>query len=54
MAAEGLTTPAIAQALFVTTKTVETHLGHAYQSSTSTLVTSLASTALTFSKRKRR
>ena len=31
MAAEGLTTPAIAQALFVTTKTVETHLGHAYQ-----------------------
>jgi DNA-binding CsgD family transcriptional regulator len=31
MAAEGLSTPAIAQALFVTPKTVETHLGHAYQ-----------------------
>jgi len=31
MAAEGQTTPAIAQALFITPKTVETHLGHAYQ-----------------------
>jgi DNA-binding CsgD family transcriptional regulator len=31
MAAEGRTTPAIAQALFITPKTVETHLGHAYQ-----------------------
>jgi DNA-binding CsgD family transcriptional regulator len=31
MAAEGRTTPEIAQALFVTTKTVETHLGHTYQ-----------------------
>jgi DNA-binding CsgD family transcriptional regulator len=31
MAAEGKSTPAIAQALFVTPKTVETHLGHAYQ-----------------------
>jgi DNA-binding CsgD family transcriptional regulator len=31
MAAQGLTTPEIAQALFVTTKTVETHLGHTYQ-----------------------
>jgi DNA-binding CsgD family transcriptional regulator len=30
MAAEGQSTPAIAQALFVTPKTVETHLGHAY------------------------
>ena len=31
MAAEGQTTPEIAHALFVTPKTVETHLGHAYQ-----------------------
>ena len=31
MAAQGLTTPEIANALFVTPKTVETHLGHAYQ-----------------------
>jgi DNA-binding CsgD family transcriptional regulator len=31
MAADGQSTPAIAQALFVTPKTVETHLGHAYQ-----------------------
>lgn len=31
MAAEGQPTPAIAQALFITPKTVETHLGHAYQ-----------------------
>jgi DNA-binding CsgD family transcriptional regulator len=31
MAAEGLTNKQIAQALFVTVKTVETHLGHAYQ-----------------------
>jgi len=31
MAAQGHSTPQIAQALFVTTKTVETHLGHAYQ-----------------------
>jgi ATP/maltotriose-dependent transcriptional regulator MalT len=31
MAAEGLANREIAQALFVTVKTVETHLGHAYQ-----------------------
>jgi DNA-binding CsgD family transcriptional regulator len=31
MAAEGQTNSEIAQALFVTTKTVDTHLGHAYQ-----------------------
>jgi DNA-binding CsgD family transcriptional regulator len=31
MAAQGLSTPEIAQALFVTPKTVETHLGHVYQ-----------------------
>ena len=30
MAAEGLSNPQIAQALFVSLKTVETHLGHAY------------------------
>jgi DNA-binding CsgD family transcriptional regulator len=30
MAAEGLTSQEIAQALFVTTKTVDSHLGHAY------------------------
>jgi DNA-binding CsgD family transcriptional regulator len=30
MAAEGVSNPAIAQALFVTRKTVETHLGHVY------------------------
>ncbi len=30
LAAEGLTNRQIAQALFVTTKTVETHLGHVY------------------------
>jgi DNA-binding CsgD family transcriptional regulator len=30
LAAEGLTNRQIAQALFVTTKTVEMHLGHAY------------------------
>lgn len=30
MAAEGMSNPEIAQALFVTRKTVETHLGHAY------------------------
>ncbi len=30
MAAEGMSNPAIAQALFVTRKTVETHLGHVY------------------------
>ena len=31
MAAAGQTTPEIAHALFVTTKTIETHLGHTYQ-----------------------
>jgi DNA-binding CsgD family transcriptional regulator len=31
MAAEGRSTPEIAQALFITPKTVETHLGHTYQ-----------------------
>jgi ATP/maltotriose-dependent transcriptional regulator MalT len=31
LASEGLTNAQIAQALFVTTKTVETHLGHVYQ-----------------------
>ncbi len=31
MAAEGRSTPEIAQALFVTPKTIETHLGHAYR-----------------------
>jgi DNA-binding CsgD family transcriptional regulator len=31
MAAEGMSNPEIAQALFVTRKTVETHLGHAYR-----------------------
>jgi DNA-binding CsgD family transcriptional regulator len=31
MAAEGRSTPEIAEALFVTIKTIETHLGHAYQ-----------------------
>jgi DNA-binding NarL/FixJ family response regulator len=31
MAAQGLTNREIAQALFVTTKTVETHLRHAFQ-----------------------
>jgi DNA-binding CsgD family transcriptional regulator len=31
MAADGLSNPQIAQALFVSLKTVETHLGHAYQ-----------------------
>lgn len=30
MASEGMSNPAIAQALFVTRKTVETHLGHVY------------------------
>ncbi len=31
MAAEGMENKEIAQALFVTAKTVETHLGHVYQ-----------------------
>jgi DNA-binding CsgD family transcriptional regulator len=31
LAAEGHGNPEIAQALFVTRKTVETHLGHVYQ-----------------------
>jgi DNA-binding NarL/FixJ family response regulator len=31
MAAEGQSTPEIAQALFVTPKTIETHLSHTYQ-----------------------
>jgi DNA-binding NarL/FixJ family response regulator len=31
MAAQGQTNPEIAQALFVTTNTIETHLSHAYQ-----------------------
>jgi DNA-binding CsgD family transcriptional regulator len=31
MAAEGLSNPEIAQSLFVTIKTVEMHLGHAYR-----------------------
>jgi DNA-binding NarL/FixJ family response regulator len=31
MAAEGMTNRQIAQALFVTTKTIETHLRHAFQ-----------------------
>jgi DNA-binding NarL/FixJ family response regulator len=31
LAAEGLTNPQIAQALFVTSKTIETHLAHAYR-----------------------
>ena len=31
MAAEGMSNPQIAQALFVTRKTVETHLSHAYR-----------------------
>ena len=31
MAAQGHSTPEIAQALFVTPKTIETHLSHTYQ-----------------------
>jgi DNA-binding CsgD family transcriptional regulator len=31
LAAEGLSNPEIAQALYVTRKTVETHLGHVYR-----------------------
>ena len=31
LAAEGRTNPEIAQALYVTRKTVETHLGHVYR-----------------------
>jgi DNA-binding CsgD family transcriptional regulator len=31
LAAQGLTNPEIAQALYVTRKTVETHLGHVYR-----------------------
>jgi DNA-binding CsgD family transcriptional regulator len=31
MAAEGMTNREIAQALFITIRTVTTHLGHAYQ-----------------------
>jgi DNA-binding CsgD family transcriptional regulator len=31
LAAEGASNPEIAQALFVTVKTIETHLGHAYR-----------------------
>jgi hypothetical protein len=31
MAAQGQSTPEIAQALFITPKTVETHLAHTYQ-----------------------
>jgi DNA-binding CsgD family transcriptional regulator len=31
LAADGLSNPQIAQALFVTRKTVETHLGHVYR-----------------------